>query len=284
MKLLVLSSVIAAALGAPDAEADADAFYRQYQWPGAYGVGPYGHGFSSTCYGCRPYGHYLGKRDADADPDAFYGVYGGYRGLYGLPYARAYGYGPGIAHHGTGLSFSHRSVQGLPHHLGKRDADADADADASPDADADADAHYGYYGYGLGVAHHPYGLARSYVGPTVYGYPGYRYGYYGHPLGHFGKRSAEPEPHGVVAPLHHPVGVAGHPGPATSYVGRTVFGYPSLHYGKRSADADADADADAHYGLYGYGGYGYGFPGGYTHVAGLAHYRPYAYGLGPYWG
>merc|ERR1711944_47137 len=123
---------------------------------------------------------------------------------------------------------------------------------------------------GLGVAHHPYGFAHSYVGPTVYGYP----------LGHFGKRSAEP--HGVV-PVH-PVGIAGHPGHATSYVGPTTFGYPRLHYGKRSADADAEADADAHYGLYGYGGYGYGFPGGYTHVAGLAHYRPYTYGLGPYWG
>merc|ERR1712179_509553 len=101
--------------------------------------------------------------------------------------------------------------------------------------------------------------------------------------GHFGKRSAEP--HGVVA-LGHPLGVAGHPGHATSYVGPTTFGYPRLHYGKRSADADAEAeaDADAHYGLYGYGGYGYGFPGGYTHVSGLAQYRPYAYGLGPYYG
>merc|ERR1712083_423152 len=238
MKLLVLSSVIAASLGAPDAEADADAYYAQYQWPAAYAVGPYGHGFSSTCYGCRPVGHFLGKRSADAD--AFYGLYGGYRGLYGLGYARAYGYGPGVAHYG----------------------------------------YYGYGGYGLGVPHHPYALAHPYVGYPAFGYPAYGYGLYGlH--GHFGKRSAEP--HGVVA-LAHPLGVAGHPGHATSYVGPTTFGYPRLHYGKRSADADAEADADAHYGLYGYGGYGYGFPGGYTQVSGLAHYRPYAYGLGPYYG
>merc|ERR1712083_231334 len=273
MKLLVLSSVIAASLGAPDAEADADAYYAQYQWPAAYAVGPYGHGFSSTCYGCRPVGHFLGKRSADADA---------FHGLYGLGYARAYGYGPGVAHHGTGHSYVHQGIQGLPHHLGKRDADADAEPEATPEADAeaDADAHYGYYGYGgygLGVPHHPYALAHPYVGYPAFGYPAYGYGLHGH----LGKRSADP--HGVVA-LAHPLGVAGHPGHATSYVGPTTFGYPRLHYGKRSADADAEADADAHYGLYGYGGYGYGFPGGYTHVSGLAHYRPYAYGLGPYYG
>ena len=97
----------------------------------------------------------------------------------------------------------------------------------------------------------------------------------------YGKRSAEP----------HGLGVAVHPGLATSFVGRTVHGLP--HYGKRDAEAepeaapeaaaDAEADADAFYGLYGYaapygvyGGYGYGWPGGYTSVSGL-----YGY---PYWG
>merc|ERR1711892_1078248 len=223
MKLLVLSSVFAAALGAPEAvaEADADAYYGQYQWPGAYGMSPYGHGFSSTCYGCRPYGHFLGKRSADAEADAdvhYGGVYGlGYGGLHGLGYARGYGYGPGIAHHGSGHSYVHQGIQGLGHYgYGKREAEATPEAapeaEAAPAAEADADAHYGYYGYG-------------------------------HGYGHFGKRSAEP--HGVVA-LAHPVGVAGQPGLATSYVGRTVFGYPGglHHHGKRSAEAEADAEAD----------------------------------------
>ena len=201
----VLSSIVVVGLCAPDAEADADAFYGQYQWPARFGVGPYG-GFSSTCYGCRPYGHFLGKRSAD--PDA---------------------------------------------HLG----------------------------YGLGVAAHPFG--RSFVGPTVYGYSPFRYGY-GRPFygkrstdaeanpesSSYGKRSAEP--HGVVGHVHG-LGVAGHPGHATSYVGRTIYGYPSLHrtrpfYGKRSAEPEADP----HYGGY---GYAYGVPGGYTHVS-----RPFAYGYG----
>merc|ERR1711892_816696 len=179
---------------------------------------------------------------AEADADAYYGgVYGlGYGGLHGLGYARGYGYGPGIAHHGSGHSYVHQGIQGLGHYgYGKREAEATpeaaAEAEATPAAEADADAHYGYYGYGgygRGVARHPYGYARSFVGPTTYGYPAYGYGHglgygYGHGYGHFGKRSAEP--HGVVA-LAPPVGVAGSPGLATSYVGRTVFGYPGgLH-------------------------------------------------------
>merc|ERR1739838_809964 len=303
MKLLVLSSVIAVALGAPEAtaEADADAYYGQYQWPGAYGVSPYGHGFSSTCYGCRPYGHF-GKRsadaDADADADAYYGgLYGAYGGLYGgyglgLGYARGYGYGPGVARHPVGHSYTHQSVQGLHGHFGKREAEpaADAVAEAAPAADAEpeADAYYGHYGYGgYGLGHH--GYARGYVGRTVYGYPRYGYGHglgygYGHGYGHFGKRSAEP--HGVA------LGVAGHPGHATSYVGPTVYGYPRGHLlGKRSADAEptAEADADPYYGAYGYGGYGlaYGLPGhGYTRVSGLTHHGAYGYGYGlrPYLG
>merc|ERR1711874_298844 len=107
----------------------------------------------------------------------------------------------------------------------------DAEADAGyGKRSADADAHYGSYGY------------------RTYGY-GYRYPsayrYYGKrstdaeavpEASSYGKRSAEP--HGVVGHVHG-LGVAGHPGHATSYVGRTIYGYPSLHYGKRSSDADA---------------------------------------------
>merc|ERR1712083_981066 len=140
----------------------------------------------------------------------------------------------------------------------------------------DADAFHGYGGFGLGVAAHPFG--RSFIGSTVYGYSPFRYGkrsadadaFYGKrsaevetapEVSGYGKRSAEP--HGVVGHVHGlGLGVAGHPGYATSYVGRTVYGYPSLGYGKRSADADA------HYRAYGYGRYSYGSPYGYGYRRG----------------
>merc|ERR1712173_137548 len=120
--------------------------------------------------------------------------------------------------------------------------------------DADADAHYGGYGY------------RRYG----YGYP-YAYGY---GRGFYGKRSAEAEaaygkrsaePHGVVGHVHG-LGVAGHPGHATSYVGRTIYGYPSAYgYGRRYfGKRSAEPAAGPHYGGY---GYAYGVPGGYTHVS-----------------
>merc|ERR1711874_958903 len=206
MKLLVLSSIVVVGLCAPDAEADADAFYGQYQWPATFGLGPYG-GFSSTCYGCRPYGHFLGKRSADADPH--FGGYGYRRLGYGYPYA--FGYRRGF--------------------YGKRSAEAET----APEVSA------------------------------------------------YGKRSAAAEPHGVAGHVHGlGLGVAGHPGYGTSYVGRTVYGYPSLRYGKRSADADA------HYRAYGYGRYSYGSPYGYgymrAHFYGKrsadadAYYRSYGYG------
>merc|ERR1712110_1114813 len=90
-------------------------------------------------------------------------------------------------------------------HMGKRSADAE------PEADAEADA--GYYGYG----HFGYG----------YGLPGHSYAHfgYGYPYHHYGKRSAEPEPHG-----YYGYGYYGYPGygyhgyGASSYVGRTVWG------------------------------------------------------------
>merc|ERR1711997_1257317 len=119
-QFLVFSSFLALGLAspdaAPDAEADADAFYGQYQWPG---VG--GYGFSSTCYGCRPYGYYYGKRSAE------------------------------------------------PH--------------------------------GAGVAVHP-GLATSYRGPTVFGYPSV----------HYGKRSAEPQFPNVVPAQNAPSTTGGFSG------------------------------------------------------------------------
>merc|ERR1712066_335135 len=164
------------------------------------------------------------------------------------PYGYYYGkrsaepHGAGVAVH-PGLATSYRgpTVFGYPGaiHYGKRSAEPH------------------------GVAVHPYGV--SHVGPTVFGYPSYYYGKrsaepqhvvpetgFAPSFGGYGKRSAEP----------HGLGV--HPGHATSYVGRTIWGYPSV-YGKRAAEADA------YYGYYpaAYGGYGYGWPGGYTSVTGL---------------
>merc|ERR1711993_87920 len=135
-------------------------------------------------------------------------------------------------------------------HMGKRSADAE------PEANADAEADAGYYGYG----HFGYG----------YGLPGHSYAHfgYGYPYHHYGKRSAEPEPHGYYGYYGHPYGYYGypylhhavahpalkvvdgaagvHPGGATSSVSRSPQGLR----GKRSADP-------YYYGYYGYPGYGY---------------------------
>merc|ERR1712025_695337 len=159
MKLLLLTALAAVALAEPEAEA------RYYGYnPGFYGYnrgfyGGYGHqqnwpgartyGFESTCFGCR------GKRSAEADAEPRY--YGYNYGSYGYPYGffgyRAYG--PGIAGHSTGTSFTYRSVQGI---RGKRSAEADAEPR--------------YFGYG--------------------GAYGYNYGSYGYPYGSFGYRAYGP--------------------------------------------------------------------------------------------
>merc|ERR1711922_36335 len=107
-KLAIFCVAIVGAFAAPNAEADADAYYG-YHYPALYNAYP------------------NWPADAEADADAYYG-YGYY------PYYRAFHY-PGVAGHpGAATSFVARSPQGL----GKRSADAEADADA----------HYGYYGYG----------------------------------------------------------------------------------------------------------------------------------------
>merc|ERR1711929_8319 len=142
-KLLIASVLMAGAMAAP--EADADAYYAAY-YPALYNSHPNWPGVStpfssSTCFGCR------GKRSAEPG----YYLPGFYHGFY-----------PGVAGHPTGTSYVARSPQGL----GKRSADADAEADA------------GYY-YGAGYG---YGYARAYgYGyPRAYGY-GYGYPYaYGH--------------------------------------------------------------------------------------------------------
>merc|ERR1711926_58401 len=121
-KLAIFCVAIVGAFAAPDAEADADAYYG-YHYPALYNAYPNWPGVStpyssSTCFGCR------GKRSADA---------GAYYGYAALPCYRPYL--TGVAGHPTGTSFVARSPQGL----GKRSADADADA------------YYGYpYAYGYG--------------------------------------------------------------------------------------------------------------------------------------
>merc|ERR1712025_1439756 len=208
-RFMVIASLAAVAVATPEADADptaspdADAFYGQYQWPGYGVVGPYG-AVSSTCYGCRPYGYYYGKRSAEAEaepePHVGYGV-------------AVHAYGRGISHvQPTTFGLSYPAV-----YYGKRSAEP----------------------HGTGVAFHP-GYATSYNGPTTYGLPHYgkRSAQPQFPAlaglnlpsapissggGGYGKRSAEP----------HGTGVAFHPGYATSFNGPTPHGLP--HYGKRDA-------------------------------------------------
>merc|ERR1711931_248897 len=137
---------IVGAFAAPNAEADADAYYG-YHYPALYNAYPNWPGVStpyssSTCFGCR------GKRSAEP----------GYFG-YG-PYFGGYHYGPGIAGHpGAATSYVARSPQGLS----KKSADAEADADAA------------YVGHGF-----PHGSAAYAAYPVHHAplYHGYGYGYY----------------------------------------------------------------------------------------------------------
>merc|ERR1711971_1449145 len=226
-QFLVFASCLALSLAAPEAEAtpeaeaspDADAFYGQYTSPGYGAVGPYG-AVSSTCYGCRPYGFYYGKRSAEP-------------------------HGTGVAvHPGVATSFRGPTVFGYPSvYYGKRSAQFPNVVPAQSDLSTSTGGFSGYgkreaEPHGTGVAFHPYGV--SHVGPTVFGYP------------YYGKRSAEP----------HGLGV--HPGHATSYVGRTIYGYPRI-YGKRSAEAEPEAFyapyvpvSHSTYSTHGYGPSGYG--------------------------
>merc|ERR1712183_73454 len=145
-KLAILCVAIVGAFAAPNAEADADAYYG-YHYPALYNAYPNwpgvsGPGGSSTCFGCR------GKRSAEAEADAEPGHLAGY---YGYPYhGYPYGYGHYFApSYGYGYNLPGHSYTHVQHALGKRSAEADAEP-----------GHYGYYG-------HPYGY---------YGYP-YHFGY-----------------------------------------------------------------------------------------------------------
>merc|ERR1712105_379611 len=82
IKALVVLSMAALAMAAPEAEAKADPYY------GYYGLG-HVYGYGGLYAG---YGHYYGKRSADAAPaakaDPYYGVYGlgAHYGYVGYPY------------------------------------------------------------------------------------------------------------------------------------------------------------------------------------------------------
>jgi len=208
MKVFMIAALCLAAAVAADAQWYGYGLHQQ-QWPGVRAPG-----FSSTCYGCRPLGHHLGKREAEAAPeaapeaDAYYGGYGygGYGGYGYGGYGHGYGYGNYVA----------RSPQGL---RGKRSAEP----------------YYGYahpFAYG---AYHPYALSAgpllTAAGPT--GIAGHATGtsYVARsPQGLRGKRSAEPYYGyggfygGYGRPYAYGPGIAGHPGAATSYVARSVQG------------------------------------------------------------
>merc|ERR1711981_1456795 len=91
--LVVLSLAVAGCLCAPEAEAEADAYYGAYGYGlGYHGLGYHGlgyHGLGYRAYGYGAYGHYYGKRSADAEPQilGYPGLVGGVYG--GLPAAHA---------------------------------------------------------------------------------------------------------------------------------------------------------------------------------------------------
>merc|ERR1712045_383035 len=195
-------------------------------------------------------------------------------------YGYGYGlYGPGIAAHpGLATSYTHRSPQGLgkrstepePHLYGqyawpsvsgpyytatcwgcrgKRSADADPHgminnvnrvSGLSPfpsyhSAWPGATVMVNHMGKRSADAHGMINNVNRVSGLSPF--PSYTAAWPGATVmvNHMGKRSADP---------HYMGGIAGHPYGATSYVGRTVWGFPSVHghYGKRSADADPHMD------------------------------------------
>merc|ERR1712002_1194556 len=99
--------------GKRSAEAEADAEAEPgYGYP-YYGYGHYGYGYGLPGHSFAHFGgHFLGKRSAEAEAEPrYYGHPYGY-GLY-RPYYGFRAYGPSIAGHPTGTSFTYRSVQGI---------------------------------------------------------------------------------------------------------------------------------------------------------------------------
>merc|ERR1712029_454019 len=159
--LLLVALAIATVLAEPEAEANADPWYRYYR--GYYGY-PYVHRYGYYGYPHR-WGHYLGKRSADPAllnnaPDDKVALYPGV-----TPYhfgVASIANNPVVGNPGYPLAKSY--VPTGVHYIGKREAEANPEANADPEAEAWYGRYYGgYYGY-------PYGYG-------YYGY-GHRYGYY----------------------------------------------------------------------------------------------------------
>merc|ERR1712203_1339574 len=118
MKILLAIALFGAVQAAPEAEADAAAWYGGYY---GYGLGYYGgyrgyyglpayYGHAAAVQAGAPYAngwtdgpnnglgpHLLGKREAEAEPEAEAAAYyGGYYGYGGLGYYGGYGYGLGV--------------------------------------------------------------------------------------------------------------------------------------------------------------------------------------------
>merc|ERR1712055_545361 len=193
MKLAIV--VCLAAYVTADATADADAdpalLYSTY---GAHALASYALPHTTYGYGVHPYTYgsyargpryyansggavHIVKRDAEADAEpaadadadaALYGyTYGGYHPYAYSAYRHPYAY--------SGYRYPYYS------HYGKRSADAEPVAEATADA--------ALYGYTYGT-YHPYAYsAYSSYNRYPYGYSAYPYYH------HFGKRSAEAEPH-----------------------------------------------------------------------------------------
>jgi len=162
----------------------------------------------------------------------------------------------GVAHHPYGgSSYRGRTVYGYPshgyrgHYLHKREADAEPG--------------YGYgpvYSYGYNVHQSHPGHARSYQYRKQYG------GHYIHKREAMKMEYAPAKVEDAPAKMEHPRALAHHPYGGTSYVGRTVFGYPSKSVHKREADAEPG---------YGYGPvYSYGYN---VHQSHPGHARSYQY-------
>jgi len=184
MKLFVVLFALAAAVAAEPGYYGYG-YLHQQNWPSVRAPG-----FEATCHGCRPAPliayHHLGKRDAEAEAEAEPGYalhpyVGRFYGYYGHPFAT------GVAAHPSGTSYVGRTIHGL----GKREAEAEAEP-------AYAVHPYGYFGGYYGHPFYRYPAATSYVARS--------------PQGVRGKRDAEAEP------------------ASTSFVGRTVFGYPGGYH------------------------------------------------------
>merc|ERR1712179_538030 len=200
LRYLAIACLAAAAVGEPDAKAEADPalLCGGYGYGLGYGYGGLGYGYAglrSYGYGLHGlgYGHYYGKREAEADPALLYSSYGYGLGHYGYAGLGHYGYA-GLGHYGyagypyAAAGYASYSPSASTHIAGLAPAAVPAVAGgyagagryvansagvvhvAKREAEAEADPAllYGAFGYS-GLGHH------GYAGLGHYGYAGYPY-------------------------------------------------------------------------------------------------------------